>query len=378
MVKSLKVRGPFTGASGYDHHVREFVRELSRQRVQVQLEEMTDWGSGGLPPELRDPWFETLGAPQDARTTLHFCVPNLLAPDKSRFNVNFTMYETTRIPPSWVESHLAHDLIILPADYMRRVWIDSGVPEAKLRLCPLGVRSETYKPGIQPLELRDSKDRPVEPHAVRFLNVSTLAPRKNLAGLVRAWIRATTPLDDAALIMKLSWHDPKSLKRFRSQVKAIQKELGKSLKEAAPLHFIYDVYSEAEMPHLFASATHYMSVSFGEGWDLPMIEAAASGLKLIAPKHSGYLSYLNEDIAALIPSREAPAVHHDGSPEGSQSKNWFRDGSWWVPDEDEAVKLIREAVEGRDERRASAREHVSESFSWEKSTQRLIEILDEL
>lgn len=376
MVSGVKVRGPFTGPSGHDHHVREFVRELSRQGVRVQLEDTRE-RSVELPPELRDPWFETLEAAQGARTTLHFCLPNQVSLDQNRFNINFTMYEGTRIPQSWVESHLAHDLVIVPTKNLLKAWIDSGVPEAKLRLCPLGVRAEAHKPGLQPL-LRDSKDRPVEAHAVQFLNVFAITPRKNLAGLVRVWLRATTPLDDAALIMKLGWYAPRSRKRFESQVKEVQKEVGKSLNEAAALHFIYDLFSEADMPRLFAAATHYVSLSFGEGWDLPMIQAAASGLKLIAPNHSGYLAYLNEDIAALIPSREAPAVLPDYSADGRQAGTPFESANWWIPDEDAAVKLIRAAVDGKDERRASARERVSENFSWEKATQRLIEILDEL
>ena len=377
MVNSVKVRGPFTGPSGHDHHVREFVRELSRHGTSIQLED-TRGRSVELPPELRDPWFESLGAPQEARATLHFCLPNQVSLDPLRSNINFTMYEGTRIPPSWVETHHSHDLIVLPTEHLRQIWIESGVPEPKLRVCPLGVRSEAYRPGVQPLALQDSRGRPVEQHAVSFLNVSAITARKNLLGLVRAWLRATTNRDDAALIMKLGWYAPRSRKRFESEVKAIQKQVGKSLDQAAPLHFIYDLYSEAEMPNLFAAATHYVSLSFGEGWDLPMIQAAASGLKLIAPKHSGYLAYLDEDIAALIPSREAPASLPDYAFDGKQAGTSFEGANWWIPDEDAAVMLIRQAVDGRDERRASARERVSKNFSWEKATQRLVEILDEL
>jgi hypothetical protein len=42
-------------------------------------------------------------------------------------------------------------------------------------------------------------------------------------------------------------------------------------------------FADSAMPRLYAAATHYISMSFGEGWDQPMLEAAASGLRLIAP-----------------------------------------------------------------------------------------------
>jgi len=35
---SLFVRGPFRGSTGYAHHTREFVRELARKGVALQLE----------------------------------------------------------------------------------------------------------------------------------------------------------------------------------------------------------------------------------------------------------------------------------------------------------------------------------------------------
>jgi hypothetical protein len=52
------------------------------------------------------------------------------------------------------------------------------------------------------------------------------------------------------------------------------------------------------MPGLFAAASHYWSMSHGEGWDQPMIEAAASGLRLIVPRHTAYLEYLDADVAS--------------------------------------------------------------------------------
>jgi hypothetical protein len=52
------------------------------------------------------------------------------------------------------------------------------------------------------------------------------------------------------------------------------------------------------MPGLFAAASHYWSMSHGEGRDQPMIEAAASGLRLIVPRHTAYLEYLDADVAS--------------------------------------------------------------------------------
>jgi glycosyltransferase involved in cell wall biosynthesis len=264
-------------------------------------------------------------------------------------------------------------LIIVPTEHSRRAWIDSGVPESKLRLCPLGVRGDRFRPGVRPLVLGVANGRPVGSYAVRFLNVSELSMRKNLGGLIEAWLRATTLADDAVLILKLGAYNPGSLAEFQSQVIDAQKRAGRSMHKAAPVHVVTDLFPDADMPRVYAAGTHYISLSFGEGWDLSMIQSAAGGLQLIAPRHSAYTTYLNDEIATLISATEQPAI-----PPGSRwSHEFFVGANWWVPDLDEAVAAIRAAIDGRETPKASARDHVVERFSWEKAGDRLLDILGE-
>jgi glycosyltransferase involved in cell wall biosynthesis len=211
----------------------------------------------------------------------------------------------------------------------------------------------------------------VDRYRVRFLNVSANSPRKNLAGLVRAWIRATTRHDDAILVIKLSDYPGLPFESFLHRIALVQHELGKSLDEAAPLHFVRETFSDLAMARLYASFTHYISMSFGEGWDHPMVEAAASGLRLIAPGHSAYLAYLDSTVAHLIPCREVPAYM------GNADQFLYEGANWWEPSEDDAIAFIRSAIEGRDLLPCSARDRVLREFSYEKVTRRLMDILEE-
>jgi glycosyltransferase involved in cell wall biosynthesis len=370
---ALRVRGPFKGPSGYDHHVREFVRELVNQGVAVELIDLPEWGPARLPPHLRDPWFDTLDRPTGAQVTLHFCMPTQVRLDRGRANVNYTMFEATRISPRWVAHGRSHDLIVLPTASSKRAWTAGGIPEDRLRLCPLGINHKLYGGPAIPLPLRGEGDQPIDQHRVRFLNVSELGPRKNLPGLLRAWIQATSRRDDAALIIKLGCYQPGWPELFRTQIAALQAQLGKRLEDAAPVHFIHELFSDADMPRLYASATHYISTSFGEGWDQAMVEAAASGLKLIAPEHSAYTAYLDSSVAQLIPVREVPAVFESVDSLGAL----FEGANWWEPDEAAAAACIRAAIEGRDASKAPARDRLLGCFTWEHATRRLIAILGE-
>lgn len=369
-LSALKIRGPFRGPSGYEHHVREFVRELHRQGVELELEDIPEWGPAKLSPHLQDPFFTTLGNPVDARVVVQFCMPHQIQHHARLVDVNYTMFEATRIPAHWVKRSLRCAMTALPTESSRRAWLDSGVPSDQLRLCSLGIDPARFDGSAQPLDLLWQKPKPIREHRLRFLNVSELGPRKNLVGLLRAWLLATTDEDDAVLILKLGDYAPGRRELLYHQLVAVERQVGKALREAAPIHLVYDVYSDDEMPAFFAAATHYISMSHGEGWDLAMMEAVASGLVPVAPAHSAYLAYLDATIAHIIPSREVPVALDDKD----ALKALFAGACWWEPDVDEAAALIRALIDGTTDTIASGRTYILSEFTWEKAARRLLTI----
>jgi glycosyltransferase involved in cell wall biosynthesis len=322
--------------------------------------------------------FDSLDVPVGASVILHVRPPGAARIADGMLSVNYTTFETTRIPERWLKPSLSHDLVILPTDSAKQAWIASGVVEEHLRLCPLGVDPGRFHPGVEPLELGSQGRRKVLEYRTRFLNVSAFisAPRKNLLGMLRVWIKATNANDDAILILKLGGYNYKWWwpDKFKRALNAIEREIGKRRKEAAPILFYNQMLSNSQMASLYAVATHYWSMSHGEGWDLPMMEAGAMNLHLIAPKHSAYTTYLDESVAQMIPSRTIPANFN-----GSRGLRRLFDGSdWWEPDEETAVELIREAIRTAGEGMPTARERIANNFTWEHSAKRLVEILEEL
>jgi glycosyltransferase involved in cell wall biosynthesis len=373
-LKALEIYGPFRGPSGYDHHVREFVRQFQSLDVDVQLHDVPLWGPTKLPFDFRDPRFESLNKPVSAHIALHFCMPHQVAPQPGLRNVNFTMFEAEPAPSTWIKKSLSHDLVIVPTESSRRAWLAGGMLDEKIRICPLGVDSAVFSGDAEPLPLLLDNGRTAADYRTRFLNVSEVSTRKNPAGLLRAWIRATKPDDDAVLLLKLGCWTPGSREFLQEQRHKVETALGKKLEQAAPVHFIHEIYPDEAMPRLYASATHYLSLSFGEGWDQAATEAAASGLKLIVPNHSAYTSYLDSSVATLISSRPIPA-YFAADP---ATARLCEGAHWWEPNEDEACSAIRAAIEGRDGDKASLRRRMVDLFSWSAATERLIEILSEI
>jgi glycosyltransferase involved in cell wall biosynthesis len=287
------------------------------------------------------------------------------------------MFEASPAPADWIARGRRHDLVIVPTQSSREMWLAGGFPPEKIRTCPLGVDVDRFGPAGQPLELSGTEgpgSRPVADYRVRVLHVSEPQPRKNLVGLVRTWITATSADDDAILIVKLSVGGREPVAALMRQLALMQQEVGRSMSQAAPVLFVGGMLAEAEMPRMYAAATHYWSMSYGEGWDLPMAEAAATGLRLIAPRHTSYLDYLDDDVARMIPSRMVPA---DASAV-PRADALFDGTSWWIPDEDAAGQALRDAIEGHDEPAASVRDRMACSRTWRHATERLIEILAEL
>src|SRR5690606_23992752 len=114
--------------------------------------------------------------------------------------------------------------------------------------------------------------------------------------------------DDAILLIKPGRISHAGLESLKSGVRRLESALGRPLESAARVELLFDQVSDRLMPSLYTAATHYISMSHGEGWDNAMIEAAVSGLQLLAPDHSGYRAYLSDEIAWMIPAQEVPAL----------------------------------------------------------------------
>ena len=322
----------------------------------------------------------TLDQSVPARAVVNCLIPLAVEPVPGRATVTFSMFEGTRIPPAWRRMSERSDLIVVPTESSRVAWMAQGFSEDRLRVCPLGVDPPEPEGGVvsglasrEFTVLVDPAGRLVSSYRHRFLNVSDVIPRKNIDGLLRVWLRATAATDDAVLILKLGrGTDPSMRAELGAWLQGAERAVGRRLAEAAPVVLIDRLLAEGEMTGLYRAATHYWSLSHGEGWDLPLSKAGAMGLGLIAPAHSAYLDYLDQDVARLIPSSVGPAL----LPGREGFYPPFHGLDWWVPDEEAAAAILTGIIRDGD-RLPSARDHLLGRFTWERSADRLLAILDE-
>jgi glycosyltransferase involved in cell wall biosynthesis len=209
-------------------------------------------------------------------------------------------------------------------------------------------------------------------YRVRVLNISDFVARKNLDGLLRVWLRATRADDDAILILKVGKGGASLVGEVRRLVEQGMRATGRRLDEVAPIALLTDRFDEQGIAALYAMATHYFSLSHGEGWDLPITRAGCLGAGLIAPRHSAYTAYLNDGVAHLIPCTTGPAR----MPYCEAYYPPFHGLDWWHPDEDAAADILSRVIRDPEGERRDATRHLRESFTWDAAAHRLLDALD--
>jgi len=350
----LVLRGPFDTPSGYAHMGRRYIQALRAQAVPLHV-------VGLLGPER---WqAEPLDRPVPARAMVNIMIPLAVEPVPGLATVTYSMFEGPRIPRPWVRLSQSSDLIVVPTRSSRLAWADQGFPDDRIRVCPLGVDTEPGAQDSPAMVLVDSAGRHVSSYRHRFLNMSDMIPRKNLDGLLRVWLRVTRPTDDAVLILKPGKGGGSAMADLRRIVAQTEAHLGRRFAQAAPILVVDAHLDEAQITGLFRAASHYWSMSHGEGWDLPMARAGAMGLGLIAPAHSAYLDYLDDGIARMIPSSVAPARQ----PYGDAHWPPFFGLDWWQPDEDAAAQILEDILRDRTPPLPDASSRLLGAFSWDQA-----------
>ncbi|WP_188263200.1 tetratricopeptide repeat protein [Azospirillum tabaci] len=363
--QGLAVRGALESATGYGYFCQRFIRTLRKRAVPLQA-----IGIAG-PESWRE---EDLDPPVPAKALVNFLIPLAVERVPGLASVTFSMFEGTRIPPAWRRQCEHSDLIIVPTESSRTAWAAQGYPDDRLRVCPLGVDPEDSDSGAPAPTMVDPRGRLVSSYRHRFINVSDFIPRKNIDGLLRVWLRSTARTDDAVLILKLGkGSNPAFGAELGELVRRTEAAVGKRMADAAPVVLINQLLSDGDMTGLLRAATHYWSMSHGEGWDLPLSKAGAMGLGLIAPRHSAYVDYLDDRVARLIPAAVRPAR----LPYSEQAYPPFHGLDWWNPDEDAAAGILTAIIRGGDTGPPSARDHLVQGFTWTRAADRLLAILDD-
>ena len=336
--------------SGYSVSARELILKLDELHVAVHLAYLygTDWmdtqrDDHRIAAMRQRP--KDLNLPQVVYSTGdNFCK------NSGKYRIGYTMLEVDGIPEDWVLQANAMDEVWVPSTFNQETFVNSGVTKP-VHVMPLGVNSDYFNPKIRAY-------RPSSRYT--FLSVFEWGERKAADVLLRAYHNAFSRKDDVLLLLKVFNLDP--------GVEVHKEILNLGLPtDGPPVVLIYNQDIPVhQMGSLYRSADCFILPTRGEGWGMPIIEAMACGLPVIATNWSAHTDFMDEtvayplDVAKLIPA-EAKCPYYKGF-------------AWAQPDEDHLIQQMRHVYNNREEAAAKgvlASQRALESWSWDNAARKI-------
>lgn len=291
-------------------------------------------------------------------------------------NLACTVFETDRLPAHWREPLQAMDRIAVPSTWNQQVF----ARELGREIDWLPHRSEFH--GRAPAGEPEAAERDplvaIPAEAFVFLTVASWEPRKNIEGLIEAYLDAFPNERDVLLVVKTgraSFYLPRmrelALPRRETSETALAR-LVRGKPQAPRILLLTEALPANAMQRLYARADAYVTLSRGEGWGYGAFESAWFGKPVIATGYGGHLDYLPPDRSFLVDYRITDYQKN------LRQRDRLDGHRYADPVRDDAIDKLRFVYRERGaaaERGARLREFVAEQFSDNRHREHLLRFL---
>ena len=299
------VEGPALTRSGYGVHARLVLESLKMREESLDIfVNPLNWGSTGwlLEDGAHIKWIHKLVQKYQALDDnnknfdihIHVGVPNEFS-RKAPYAVCVTAgIETTKVASAWIQKSYEMDKIIVPSNFSKWVFentfYDGENKDTKQQLrigcgAPVEVVSypvrEYYNNSVD-LDLKDD---------FNFLCVAQWGIRKNLENTIK-WFLEEFGDQEVGLVVKTNVTRNSTPDR-EDCLQRLQDMLSDS-EHKASVYLLHGDMTDEEIDALYKhpKIKSIISATHGEGFGLPLFEAAYNGLPVVAPGWSGHMDFL--------------------------------------------------------------------------------------
>ena len=308
MSKKILIKGPLLSRSGYGEQSRFALRSLRSRTDVFDIYIMNiPWGHTGqitnIDEEtnyiheniLKTQMYVQQGGQFDV--SLQVTVPNefeKIAP----VNIGYTAgIETTKVSPQWIDkSNQVIDKMIVVSNHSKKVFEQTKYDVKDKD------GNEHKGWGLQkPVEAVNYPVRLFEPEEVNiefktnknFLTVAQWGPRKNLENTIKWFVEAFADDEDVGLVVKTNTASDSIMDRENTQnrLRALLNACGP---RKCSVYLIHGEMSPGNLAWLYEHPTMkaMINIGHGEGFGLPLFEAAYHGLPLITTTWSGQMDFI--------------------------------------------------------------------------------------
>lgn len=268
---------------------------------------------------------------------------------------------------SFAKAHVQSDTIIItPSHWSKEGFIRSGAEESRVVVVPLGVNPNIYHP--LPKDERNALRQKlgIDNYFI-FLNVGLMCnSSQGIGHLLKAFATIVERYPDTKLILK---GRDAIFPSKDSIAKAGKAALTDAEMERIKSRIIYlgQTLSFQGLAQLYQIADAYVSPYLAEGFNLPVLEAAACGLPVICTRGGPTDDFTNPNFALAIDSQ--------------LQTNHTKDGEtlWFVlPEQEHLVELMQTIIEKplfREEAYKAGPQWVVQNFTWKQVVDKLLDLL---
>jgi ADP-heptose:LPS heptosyltransferase/glycosyltransferase involved in cell wall biosynthesis len=385
-MRKLLFKGPVLTASGYGVHARQILRALlAIGKYDIGVKQLT-WGNTAIIHD-DDPFLNTvreLSQKYETRpegtqydVSVQVTIPNEFE-KLARVNVGITAgIEVTHVSPLWVvKANDEVDILFVPSQHSKEVFEKTEFRDQAGNVLKLNKPARIAHEGFDHrIYNTDVVEGPFDDFAADFnflfvgLGIDSRLgqERKNISSLVKWFCETFKDRKDVGLVLKTAVVNG-SLMDFehtKMRIRDLKKQAGCG--EYPRIELLHGRLSDQEMALLYKNpkVKCLVSLTHGEGFGLPMLEAAACGLPVMATNWSGHLDFLR------LPDGSKSFIELDyeltAVPDSALWEGVIERGTGWASPKEDDVKIkLRKMFASPEKPREWASKlavHVRENFA---------------